>query len=76
MIGGLPDTAEMGDLLAERALAALREVGNVAEWMQNGCYLLIGVASRENRVDINHLSFFIRGEEEPPVSDPEAIVPF
>jgi hypothetical protein len=53
-----------------------REIGNVAAWRQNGCCLLISVVSRENRIDMNHRSLFISGEEEPPVSDPEAIVPF
>ena len=55
----------MWGVRAERARAVVREIGNIAEWMQNGCYPLIGVASRENRVDINHLSLFVRGEEAP-----------
>jgi hypothetical protein len=76
LIGSSPDDAKMWDLRAERALAVVREIGNIAAWKRNGCYPLKGVTSRENRVDINHLSLFIRGEQEPPISDSEAIVPF
>jgi hypothetical protein len=75
LIGSSPDDAKMRDVRSERALAVVREIGNVAAWMQNGCYLLIGVASRKNRIDIDKFFLPFGSEKKSPISDPETKVP-
>ena len=44
----------MWGVRAERAWAVVREIGNVAAWMQNGCYLSIRITPWKNSIDIDH----------------------